>query len=378
MRPQPATRRGFSLRLAGLYAALPFFPVWLTAKGIDPATIGLVVAVPSLARVIGIPFAAREADRRDAVRLAIVVCACASLAGFALVGLSAGLPAILLAYTLASLLYAPVMPLTETYAMHGLAARGRSYGPVRLWGSLAFVLGSFAAGAALDLMPARHLIWLLVAAAAAVALAAFMLAPLSIAPAAAPSRVPRAALLRDRGFLAVLAAASLIQASHAVYYGFSAVAWRGDGLGGGGIAALWALGVLAEIVLFALSARLSLSPLALIVLGAAGGAVRWSAMALDPPAALVPVLQMLHALSFGATHLGALTYVARHAPEGQAATAQGHLAIALSVAMAAASAAAGPLYAAFGVRSYAAMALAAVAGGICARVANRTGSVVAR
>jgi PPP family 3-phenylpropionic acid transporter len=386
MRPQPATRRGFSLRLAGLYAALfavsgvqlPFFPVWLTAKGIDPATIGLVVAVPSLARVIGIPFAAREADRRDAVRLAIVVCACASLAGFALVGLSAGLPAILLAYTLASLLYAPVMPLTETYAMHGLAARGRSYGPVRLWGSLAFVLGSFAAGAALDLMPARHLIWLLVAAAAAVALAAFMLAPLSIAPAAAPSRVPRAALLRDRGFLAVLAAASLIQASHAVYYGFSAVAWRGDGLGGGGIAALWALGVLAEIVLFALSARLSLSPLALIVLGAAGGAVRWSAMALDPPAALVPVLQMLHALSFGATHLGALTYVARHAPEGQAATAQGHLAIALSVAMAAASAAAGPLYAAFGVRSYAAMALAAVAGGICARVANRTGPVVAR
>src|SRR5690349_15075423 len=97
MRPQPALRRGFSLRLAGLYAALfafsgiqlPFLPVWLKVKGLDPTMIGLVVAVPSLVRVFGIHYAAREADRRDALRLAIAVSACASVAAFVLVGLSA-------------------------------------------------------------------------------------------------------------------------------------------------------------------------------------------------------------------------------------------------------------------------------------------------
>ena len=33
-------------------------------------------------------------------------------------------------------------------------------------------------------------------------------------------------------------------------------------------------------------------------------------MALDPPVLALPFLQLLHALSFGATHLGALAYVA--------------------------------------------------------------------
>ncbi|HSN32924.1 MAG TPA: MFS transporter [Ideonella sp.] len=384
MRPQPAPRLGFVPRLAALYIGIfifsgiqmPFFPVWLTAKGVDPSLIGVLVAVPSLVRVLGIPLAAREADRRDALRLAIVVCSAACVLAFVMVGLAAGTLAIVVTYTFASLLYAPVMPLTDTYAVHGLIARGRAYGPVRLWGSVAFIAGSFAAGIAVDLMPARELIWMLVAASGMVALASLTLLPVSTAPRASDTPPPpRRSMLRDRGFLAVLAAASLIQASHAVYYGFSSLQWHADGLDGGSIASLWALGVLAEIVLFAFSGRLKVSSTTLLTIGAAGALVRWSAMAFDPPAALLPFLQILHALSYGATHLGALTYVARHAPPGQAARAQGYLAIALSATMALASAMSGLLYANFGVASYAVMALVAIAGGICSRVASRAGAV---
>jgi PPP family 3-phenylpropionic acid transporter len=81
---------------------------------------------------------------------------------------------------------------------------------------------------------------------------------------------------------------------------------------------------------------------------------------------------MLHALSFGATHLGALMFLARHAPPGQAATAQGHLAIAAGLAMAAAMGVSGVLYDDFGSRAYVAMALAAIAGGACGFIAHRT------
>jgi PPP family 3-phenylpropionic acid transporter len=95
-------------------------------------------------------------------------------------------------------------------------------------------------------------------------------------------------------------------------------------------------------------------------------------MALDPPAFMLPFLQLLHALSFGATHLGALMFLVRHAPPGQAATAQGYLAIALGLAMAAATAVSGLLYEDFGGRAYAAMALVALAGGTCGFVAHRT------
>ena len=62
---------GFVPRLAALYVALfilpgiqmPFFPVWLKAKDVDASLIGVVLAVPMVARVLAIPVVAREADR---------------------------------------------------------------------------------------------------------------------------------------------------------------------------------------------------------------------------------------------------------------------------------------------------------------------------
>jgi len=377
----PPLRFGFATRLALLYAAifvlagvqLPFFPLWLKAKGLDAATIGLVLAAPMLARVVAIPLAARAADRRDALRAALIVAGASTVVGYLLLAFANGAAAILAVYTFASLCYTPVMPLAETYALKGLGQRGRAYGPVRLWGSAAFILGTFAAGFAADAMAPRHLIWLIVAGAAVVALATLPLEPLATpVPVAGAPAAPRKALLRDPAFLAVVTAASLIQSSHAVYYGFSALAWRGQGLDGSMIAALWALGVIAEIVLFALQSRLprALTPIGLIIVGALGAALRWSTMALDPPVAALPFLQLLHAASFGATHLGALTFIARHAPPGQAASAQGYYAIALGAAMAGATGLAGWLYGAFGSAAYGAMALAAIVGGVCGVIAQ--------
>src|SRR5450830_260560 len=179
--------------------------------------IGLVLAAPIVARMIAVPLVARAADRREALRAAIIVTSFLSVAGFVLVGLAEGAWAILIAYTLAALALTPVMPLAETYALKGLAVRGRAYGPVRLWGSAAFILGTFVAGFATDTLPARYLIWLIAGASLLSAIAALALAPLSAAtpPLSEPAK-PRQHLLRDPVFIAVLAAASLIQASHAV------------------------------------------------------------------------------------------------------------------------------------------------------------------
>jgi len=55
-------RPGFVPRVAALYAAvflyngiqLPFLPVWFAAKQVDPALIGLMVAVPMLARILSV------------------------------------------------------------------------------------------------------------------------------------------------------------------------------------------------------------------------------------------------------------------------------------------------------------------------------------
>ena len=128
----------------------------------------------------------------------------------------------------------------------GCGARRRSSWPIS------------AAGYLFDFIAARDLIWLIVAAMALCVAAAWTLPPLGARPAGRSGETPRRprVLLRDPSFLAVAAAASLIQGSHALYYGFSTIDWQAAGYGGGTIGVLWALGVLAEIVLFALSARL--------------------------------------------------------------------------------------------------------------------------
>jgi len=92
--------------------------------------------------------------------------------------------------------------------------------------------------------------------------------------------------------------------------------------------------------------------------------VRWGVMSLNPPLLLLPALQSLHALSFGATHLGSMQLLAHLAPARQFATAQGDFATVLALVMAGGMALSGVLYADLGDRAYAAMALAAALGGV--------------
>jgi MFS transporter, PPP family, 3-phenylpropionic acid transporter len=358
---------------AALGVQLPFLPVWLAARGLDAAAIGVVLALPMVVRVFAIPFATRSADRHDALRLTIATAAGLAALCYGGLAFAHGMVAIAIVFALASVAYTPIMPLADAYALRGLHRLGRAYGPVRLWGSASFIVGSLGAGTLLDILPAGDLIWLLLAAVTATAAAALGLAPLTLhgpSRRAGPSS-PARALVRDPRFLAAIAAASLIQASHAVYYGFSALAWQAGGLDGTAIGALWALAVVAEIVLFAISGRLALAPTTLLALGAAGAAARWGAMALDPPPVLLPFLQCLHALSFGATHLGAVGCVAHTAPPELAATAQGHLAVALGVVMAAAMGLAGVLYERSSGLAYGAMVLTAILGGLLAIAAAR-------
>ena len=156
----------------------------------------------------------------------------------------------------------------------------------------------------------------------------------------------------------------MMQGSHALYYGFSTMDWRAGGLDGTVIGMLWGLGVAAEIVLFALSGRLpkSLRPTTLLAIGGLGAIVRWTAMAFDPPTALLPALQLLHAASFGAAHLGMMGFLARAVPRELAATAQGFAATWSGVVNASATFASGFVYAASGSLAYLVMAAMALVG----------------
>ena len=376
--PQLSTDR-FAFKLGLFYAAyflfggiqLPFFPLWLEAKGLDAGTIGIVIAVPMIARIVAVPIITRAADRRRALKATLVIIAAVGTLAMTVVGLVQGAVAILVAFTIAAVAFAPMLSLSDAYALNGLGQRGRAYGPVRLWGSVAFIAANVGAGTLLGVIDPVHLIWLIVAALVITTLAAINLNSLdaSLTPADQPQASPRQ-LWSNPAFLAVAAAASLTQGSHALYYGFSTLEWRAAGISGTTIGVLWGIGVLAEIVLFAFSARLAIGPAMLLMIGAAGAILRWGAMAFDPPIAILLPLQILHAASFGAAHLGAMGFLARAVPRELAATAQGYVATASGIVMASATGLSGLIYAASGSLAYLAMAAMGLAGLICALMAH--------
>ena len=107
--------------------------------------------------------------------------------------------------------------------------------------------------------------------------------------------------------------------------------WAGKaaGIGPGSIGLLWSLSVAAEVLVFFLLGRRLLGWLGVggtCALAAAAGLLRWSAMALDAPVALLVPMQLLHGLTFAAQHMAAMAVLARLAPDRLGGTAQALLA----------------------------------------------------
>jgi len=364
---QAAANR-FATRLALFYGALfglvgthlPFFPVWLKAIGVDASWIGIITAVPSVTRFTVLPFITGLAERRRALRGAMIATAFASALGFAIIGSLHQPLAILLVYAVTACLWTPMTPLTDAYALKGVSRYGLNYGPLRLWGSAAFVVGALACGLLVDIIAAKHLIWIIAAVAGLGALVSLGLQPLEVANTVPVATTGATVLLRDRGFLAIIVAAALIQGSHAAYYTFASIAWQNAGLGGLTIAGLWALGVIAEIALFALSPRFTLSPANLVILAAVSAVARWLITAQEPPLPVLAAVQLAHGLTFGLTQIGTMGLMVQHVPGHVMARGQGYLTACTGIVTSIASVLCGAIYARHGQGVYYLMAAMAL------------------
>ena len=366
-----------SLYYASVFAVvgvlLPFWPLWLAARGLGPGEIGAVLSAPLWVKVISNPLIAQAVDRRGERRRPMIIISLGALAAYALFALAQGFLQLLAVSVLAGLFFAALNPLGENLTLLTAQARGLDYGRIRLWGSLAFIAASAGAGRLLAGRPDELVLGLVVAGLAIVVLACIAL-PDTPTPRAARRSAPLRRLLGQGTFLLFLAAASLIQASHAVYYGFATLHWRGLGLGAATIGWLWAEGVVAEIVLFAFSGAVvrKLGPARLIVLAGLAGVVRWSATGLGESLALLVLLQALHGFTFGAAHLGAMHFIARAVPPEFSASAQSlYSALGMGVVFGLAMLASGALYASLAGAAFHVMAAMAGLGAVLALILAR-------
>jgi len=350
---------------------LPFFPIWLKAIGVDVSWIGVITAAPSLSRFTILPFVTATAERRQVLRGTMIGLAFATATGFAILGLLRDPLTILIVYAVIACLWTPLSPLTDGYALKGVTRYGLDYGRMRLWGSASFVVFALVAGLLLQSIEAQNLIWIIVALAFLSAFVGLGIVPLNAPAVEAPLQGKTHSLLRSPQFLAIIGASALIQGSHAAYFGFASITWQNAGLGGFTIAVLWSLGVIAEIVVFAISPRFTLSPQVLVLIGAASGVLRWVITAQEPRIEILAVVQLMHGLTFGITQVGVVALIVRSVPHHVIASAQGYMVATQGATTSLTMICSGLIYARVGEGVYYAMAVMALAGGLVMAFARK-------
>lgn len=369
-RPDPVRP---AARLAAFYAAgflltgiqLPFWPVWLSSRGLGAREIGIVLAAATWAKVATTPAVGILADRSGGRRTVIVALSAIAFLAYAALWPRESYGTLLVINLVAMAAQGALLPLGDTVTL-AAAGEGRlDYGRVRAWGSASFILASLASGFILSATSGARVLPLVLAASALLVAASLGIPRGQIAPGERLRGGDIRRLIGDRRFRLLVASVAALQASHQLYYGFGSLYWRSLGYSDATIGWLWAEAVAAEVLLFWQGRGLlnRLGPVRLLVLGGSAGLVRWGLMGVVDWLPAIAALQLLHALTFGATYLGSVHYLSRTVPPAAAASA---LSITAAVSSGAggglAMIASGALYAAFGGRAFLFMALLSAAG----------------
>jgi MFS transporter, PPP family, 3-phenylpropionic acid transporter len=325
-----------SLRLYyfGSFAALgayaPFFPGWLEARGVQGIAMGAVSALLPAMGVLGPPAVGMIADalgvRGSLLRIAGVgsglTMAALGLLGARGVPLSFGLVFIVV-FAFAAF-RSPMVLLADVIAMERVSAAGTTYGKVRLWGSIGFLVAAFGLGHVLDPSAPAPLPFAIAALLGLASVAAWTL-PKKPDGARLPVVREAGALARSRSFGLFLVASFLANLAHASHDLCLSLHLRDRGASAAVAGGAWAAGVLVEVALMISSERLITRFRAprLVVFAIAGGAIRWALLASVGSLPVLLALQPLHAISFALWWVTSLAYIRDRAPPHALATAQG-------------------------------------------------------
>lgn len=345
----------------GIGVSTAFFPLWLESRGLEASTIGVILAIPVLTRVVvTAPLTSLADAALGARRLLVLSYAGSGLAYLALLW-SASAPAIALLVCLVAVAQAPIVPTNDLVTTSAVRRDPRlDYGRIRLWGSIAFMSASIGAGFLLKHLSIEAVVGLLAALPLTGLLATIIAVPQTFlrGPGGEPEHPPRRSARFPASLWLVMGAAACAQASHAAIYGFGSLHWRRLGFSDPMIGAFWAIGVVAEIVVFLRLGWVVGRPrdgLKLVMLGSAGALVRFGALAFNPGLVATLALQTLHGLSFAATHLGTMSALSALAPDTARGRAQGTLGAMSALVMAGATIASGIVFREAGPLVFAAM-----------------------
>ena len=310
-----------SKRLSGFYFAyfsilgvlIPYWPLFLKQIGHDPAQIGVIMALIPATKIVSPTLWGWLADMTGKTLGAIRWAAFLSLLAFCGLFLDrSGLATLVLVMLAFSFCWNATLPLFESVTLDHLVKKTAGYTRIRLWGSVGFLFAVWAMGEVLDDgLPLQKL---------PEVIAGLLLLQWFISLAVPPPQVTHAGkenasmlgILRRGEVIGFLVAAMLVQVAHGPYYAFYSLYLNAHGFSDRVIGQLWALGVLAEIILFhALPKIYHIINLRTLFLGSLWlGVVRWLMIGWGVESlTLLVFAQVLHAATFGCAHAAAVHIV---------------------------------------------------------------------
>ena len=291
----------------------PYLSLWLAARGYDAPQIAFVLAMPQVARVFAPTLWGWIADRTGWQRGIVVFTAFSTLIGLSALHLTQSVSEVATVMLVVSIIGAGSMPLVEAAALVATRAKPGSYGPVRLWGSVGFIVTALCTGVWLDHHGASTILNIILGLAALVCIAAFGVPPREAHPVHSEN-VRIGELLIRPDVLAFFAACMCMSVAHGALYAFLSIHLEAAGYTKAAIGALWMLGSAAEIATFIflpqLMRRFTLR--ALLIASYMCAAVRflligWAVHVL----VLLIFALLLHAATFGLFHGASLAAVHR-------------------------------------------------------------------
>ncbi|MEH2922347.1 3-phenylpropionate MFS transporter [Samsonia erythrinae] len=298
---------------------LPFWGGWLKGEGLSAESIGMLLGTGLVARFVGslvITPSVKDPSKLIVVLRTLALLTLGLSVGFWLGNVWLWLMLVMIGF---NLFFAPLVPLTDALAATWQRQIVMDYGKVRVWGSIAFVIGSAVTGELVAVW--GHSAILTTLSVGLVAMLLGMQLQPSVMPQATTASTqsttvtPWKALLSETAVWRFLLCVSLLQGAHAAYYGFSVIYWQASGYSASIIGYLWSLGVVAEIVIFTFSQRLfrGWSARQLLLLSAVCGVVRWGLMGATLDLPWLIVIQILHCGTFTVCHLAAMRFIAARA-----------------------------------------------------------------
>ncbi|RAZ89772.1 MFS transporter [Mesorhizobium hawassense] len=380
----------FELRMSLIFATLfvslgthlPYFPLWLQAKGFHAEQIAVILAAPMFLRVVTTPMLTALADRakdRATVYIALLAASMVISAGYFLPVTYAIVLAVSLLLTI---VWTPHSPMADSLALSGVRRFGSNYTAMRKWGSISYLCANVVGGlilAATGPQAVPVIIFVALGAALAAGLwAPRMGRPRKASPLSAAEIQHKAPSLFNAYFLYFTLGVGIITASHAYLYGFVSIYWKSIGIGDSVVGLLWAWGVVSEVCMFLFFNRIfaSVSVTRVMVIASIGSIVRWIAFPLVWPLGLGVagffLVQSLHSVSVAMVLIGLQKMIGETVSEERTGAAQGIAYFFNGFFMAAVTLASGPLYERLGVDGFWAMIPIAIIGMALIGLASRS------